>query len=107
MDYQLPSLEENVAMIRICLDLATCDGNLNAGKIEALNRVVSFLQCGQVEADKAQAMNPAQAMLIAQKMSEENRDMLIMLLNNVAKGDGPINNREEYCINATKMMLNL
>ena len=107
MDYNLPTPDENVAMIRICLDLATCDGNLNAGKMEALNRVVSFLQCGQFEADKAQQMNPADAMLIAQKMSEDNREMLIMLLNTVAKGEGPINKREEQCINTTKMLLDL
>lgn len=104
---KLPTRQENVAMIRICIDLATCDGGFNPGKIEALNRVVQFLQCGQLEVDEAEALNSATAMLTLQKMNEDNRDMLIMLLNNVAKGDGPINQREQYCIDATKMMLNL
>lgn len=103
----LPTKQENIAMLRICLDIALCDGSLNAGKEEALNRVVQFLQCGQAEVDKAQQMNSTSAILILQKMDEINRDMLIMLLNNVAKGDGPINQREQYCIGATKAMLNL
>lgn len=106
-DIALPTRQENIAMIRICLDLAVCDGNLNNGKIDALNRVVSFLQCGQTEVNEAESLNSAQAMLVCQNMHEDWKDMLVMLLNNVAKGDGPINSRENYCINATKAMLGI
>lgn len=107
MNYSSPTNEEKVAMIRICLDLAQCDGGLNAGKIEGLNRVVSCLQCGQSDVDKAQKMNSANAILVAQKMTEANRDVLIWLLYNVARSDGPTTSREEECINITKMLLNL
>lgn len=102
-----PTQQENVAMIRLCLDLATSDGNLTSAKIEGLNRAVAFLQCGQTEADMAQSMNPASAVLILQKMDKINREMTVDLLRMVAKADGPINSREEYCINVTKTMLNL
>lgn len=88
-----------VAMIRLYLDLATSDGNLTSAKVVGLNRAVAFLQCGQTEADMAQSMNPASAVLILQKMDKINREMTVDLLRMVAKADGPINSREEYCIN--------
>lgn len=102
-----PTQQEKVAMIRLCLDLATCDGGLTSAKLEGLNRAVGFLQCGQAEADMDQSMNPASAVLVLQKMDKFNREMTIDLLRMVAKADGPINSREEYCIGASKTMLNL
>lgn len=102
-----PTQKEKVAMIRLCIDLATSDGNLTPAKIEGLNRAVSFLQCGQSEADMAQSMNSASAVLILQKMDRIIREMTVDLLRLVAKADGPINSREDYCIKATKVMLNL
>lgn len=102
-----PTQQEKVAMIRLCLDLATSDGNLTPAKMEGLNRAVSFLQCGQTEADMAQTMNPATAVLTLQKMDKINREMTVDLMRMVAQADGPINSREKYCIDATKVMLNL
>lgn len=102
-----PTQNEKVAMIRLCLDLATSDGILTSAKVEGLNRVVTFLKCGQTEADMAQSMNPASAVLILQKMDKNNREMTVDLLRMVAKADGPINSREEYCIKAAEIMLNL
>lgn len=102
-----PTQQEKVAMIRLCLDLATSDGNLTPAKMEGLNRAVSFLQCGQKEADMAQSLNPATAVLTLQKMDKINREMTVDLMRMIAQADGPINAREKYCIDATKAMLNL
>lgn len=106
-DFPYPTQKEKVAMIRFCIDLATSDGGLTPAKIEGLNRAVSFLQCGQSEADMAQSLNPASAVLTLQKMEKINREMTIDLMRMVAQADGPINSREQYCIDATKAMLNI
>lgn len=102
-----PTQYEKVAMIRFCLDLATSDGALTPAKIEGLNRAVSFLQCGQIEVNMAQTMDPASAVLTLQKMDKINRQMTVDLMRMVAQADGSINTREQYCIDVSKAMLNL
>lgn len=74
--------------------MMTADGAVVSQEMDLLNKICSMMHVGQNEFNQALEMSDETAMSILKDMSQDKRNLLAYLLQDMARVDGHIDERE-------------
>lgn len=95
--------KEKIAILYAIKCMMAADGVIDPHEMDLLNKICSMMHVGQNEFDQALSMSNETAMLILKNMSQEKRNLLAYLLQDMARADGFIGQTEKmYFIKVNK-----
>ncbi|TVZ16479.1 TerB family tellurite resistance protein [Maribacter sp. MAR_2009_72] len=101
-------LSEKLAIVNVIDAVIVADGKIHKGEINALSRLMSIIDFDSNFLIQARTIDTAQSVVILKKMSQDKKNNLAQILEDVALADGFIHEKENdlinYIYNAIGMM---
>lgn len=88
------SNNEKIAILYSIKCMMAADGAVVSQEMDLLNKICSMMHVGQNEFNQALEMSDETAMSILKDMSQDKRNLLAYLLQDMARVDGHIDERE-------------
>lgn len=86
--------KEKIAILYAIKCMMTADGAVVSQEMDLLNKICSMMHVGQNEFNQALEMSDETAMSILKDMSQDKRNLLAYLLQDMARVNGHIDERE-------------
>ncbi|WP_405379885.1 TerB family tellurite resistance protein [Maribacter sp. LLG6340-A2] len=101
-------LSEKLAIVNVIDAVIVADGKIHKGEINALSRLMSIIDFDSNFLIQARTIDTAQSVVILKKMTQDKKNNLAQILEDVALADGFIHEKEndliKYIYNAIGMM---
>ncbi|MDO1513225.1 TerB family tellurite resistance protein [Maribacter confluentis] len=92
-------LSEKLAMVNVIDAVIVADGEIHQGEISALSNLMSIIDFDSNFLMQARTIDTAQSVHILKEMTQDKKDSLAQILEEVALADGYIHEKENDVIN--------
>ena len=89
------TLKQKIAILFALKNMMLADGVVDSHEMDFINKVCQMMKVGQAEFDAAVQMSETEAKSIFQTMTQEHKNLLSYLLQDMARADGHVDDCEK------------
>jgi uncharacterized tellurite resistance protein B-like protein len=94
------NLAEKLAIVKMIYSMVHADGIVHSGEIDEVSKLMKVIDFDSNQIQFAQNIEKEQSIAILQKMTDTKKKALVKILQDLAKSDGFVHEKETELINS-------